>query len=304
MPEIPDITIYIERLEPRTLGTRFLGLRLDSPFVLRTVSPAPGELAGLAVQHIVRLHKRIIFQLEAEHFIALHLMRAGRLRWIPGDQEKKPDRVTLACLRFERGSLVLTEAGTKRRASIHLGRGPEALRALDPGGLEVLSATLPAFVAAMQRERHTLKRTLTDPRLFAGIGNAYSDEILHEARLSPLRMSDALDEAELKRLYQAIRATLSRWTEHLRAEVGDGFPEKVTAFHEGMAVHGRYGKPCPICGKKVQRIRYAESETNYCPTCQNEGRLLADRALSKLLKDDWPKTADQLEELKAERQKR
>lgn len=304
MPEIPDITVYIERLEPRVVGTRFLGLRLDSPFVLRTVSPAPAELAGLSVQRVSRLHKRIIFELEAEHFIAVHLMRAGRFRWIPGDQEKKADRITLASLRFERGSLVLTEAGTKRRASIHLGRGPEALRALDPGGLEVLSATLPAFVSAMQRERHTLKRTLTDPRLFAGIGNTYSDEILHEARLSPLRMSDALDEAELKRLYQAIRATLSRWTEHLRAEVGDGFPEKVTAFHEGMAVHGRYGKPCPVCGKKVQRIRYAESETNYCPTCQNEGRLLADRALSKLLKDDWPKTADQLEELKAERQKR
>ncbi|MFO0722988.1 MAG: DNA-formamidopyrimidine glycosylase family protein [Myxococcota bacterium] len=303
MPEIPDITVYVEQLEPRVVGSKLLDLKFISPFVLRTVTPPKEEFIGKTVQSVHRLHKRIIFSLEGERFLAVHLMRAGRFRWLEGDKEKKPDRLTLAAMRFEKGTLVLTEAGTKKRASVHLMQGKAALKTLDPGGIEVLTAALPEMVAVLKKERHTLKRSLTDPRLFAGIGNTYSDEILHAARLSPMRMSDSLKPEEEERLYLAMRRVLTEWTDRLRKETGAAFPEKVTAFHEGMAVHGRHGQLCPDCGQKVQRIVYAESETNYCPTCQNEGRLLADRALSRLLKEDWPKTLVELEELKAERRR-
>jgi formamidopyrimidine-DNA glycosylase len=293
MPELPDVTVYVEALRKRIRGQPLTALRLASPFVLRTVDPPPSELAGKRVIDITRMGKRILIALDGDRFIVIHLMIAGRFKWLPKGA-KVPGKVGLAAFDFPNGTLLLTEAGSKRRASIHLMRGRAAVDALDPGGIEVLETDLPTFRAALTRARHTLKRTLTDPHLFSGIGNAYSDEILHRARLSPIQMSTSLSDVEIERLFRATRDTLLDWTDRLRRESGEAFPEKVTAFREGMAVHGRYGKPCPDCGSPVQRIVYAENETNYCARCQTGGRLLADRALSRLLKGDWPKSIDEL----------
>jgi formamidopyrimidine-DNA glycosylase len=293
MPELPDVSVYVEALQQRLLGQPLLKLRLASPFVLRTFDPPPSQLHGKTVQSIRRLGKRIVFELDGELFLIVHLMIAGRFRWlIPG--AKVPGKLGLAALDFPNGTLVLTEAGSKRRASMHIVRGAEAVRAHDPGGIEPLEATLEEFAAALTRERHTLKRTLTDPHVFSGIGNAYSDEILHRARLSPVQLTTNLDAGEIERLWRATRETLIDWTNRLRAEAGGNFPEKVTAFRDGMAVHGRYDQPCPDCGAPVQRIVYADNETNYCARCQTGGRLLADRALSRLLHSDWPKSIDDL----------
>jgi len=294
VPELPDVTVYVERLAALVLGRPLERIRLASPFLLRTVSPRPAELAGRPVTGVVRLGKRIVVGVEGELFVVLHLMVAGRLRWRKAGA-KVPGRVGLAAFDFDNGTLLLTEAGTKRRASLHLVAGREGLAGF-PRGLEVLEADRDAFAEVLRRENHTLKRTLTDPRLLSGIGNAYSDEVLHRARLSPLRWTSRLAEEEVTRLYEATRDVLTEWTERLRAEVGDGFPDKVTAFRPEMAVHGRHRQPCPACGSAVQRIRYADNETNYCPECQTGGRLLADRALSRLLKGDWPKTLAELEE--------
>ncbi|HLG05645.1 MAG TPA: DNA-formamidopyrimidine glycosylase family protein [Gemmatimonadales bacterium] len=294
MPELPDITLYLDALESRILGRPLRRISLKSLFLLRTVEPPLDTVMGQAVEGLRRVGKRIALEFEGELFLVIHLMIAGRLRWIePGG--KSPRRITLAEFEFPEGTLLLTEAGTKRRASIHLVQGESALAALDRGGLDVLEAGLPEFAARLRAENHTLKRALTDPRLLSGIGNAYSDEILHAARLSPLTLTRRLADHEVSRLYEASRATLLGWIARLRAETGGEFPEKVTAFREGMAVHGRYGKPCPVCGGPVQRIRYAENETNYCARCQTGGRLLADRALSRLLKGDWPRSLDELE---------
>ena len=298
MPELPDVVLYIEALEPRLRGARLERVRLLSPFVLRSVDPPLAAAAGRAVSGLRRLGKRIVIGLDGDLFLLLHLMIAGRLHWRPAGA-RPPGKIGLAALDFSTGTLVLTEAGTKRRAAIHLVRGEEGVRAHDPGGLEVLGADLAAFRAALVAENHTLKRSLTDPRLFSGIGNAYSDEILHRARLSPVKLSRQLTDAESARLFEATRATLLDWCERLRREAGAKFPEGVTAFREGMAVHGRYGKPCPACGAPVQRIVHAENETNYCARCQTGGRLLADRALSRLLREDWPQTLEELEERKA-----
>ena len=294
MPELPDIVVYLEALGPRVVGRPLEALRIPSPFLLRTVDPPVADVTGRVVQELRRLGKRIVFRLDDDYFIVLHLMIAGRLRWQPRGAAI-PRRYGLAAFDFPNATLLLTEASKQQRASIHLARGARALAALDRGGLEVLEADLSAFQETLARERHTLKRALTDPRLFSGIGNAYSDEILHAARLSPLQLTSRLTNEEVERLHRATRATLRAWIERLRAETGDGFPEKVTAFREGMAVHGRYRKPCPVCGSAVQRIRYAENEVNYCPTCQTGGRLLADRALSRLLKQDWPRSLEELE---------
>ena len=293
MPELPDVTAYLEALEQRLMGERLRRLRFANPFVLRTVEPAPEALLGLQVTGFRRIGKRIVIELEGENFIAIHLMIAGRFRWLAAGA-KVPGKIGLAAFDFDGGTLVLTEAGSKRRASIHLVRGEEALRAFDPGGMEVLDSTVENFAAALRRERHTLKRSLTDPHLFSGIGNAYSDEILHRARLSPVQMTTNLSDDEVARLHTAMRETLSEWIERLRKEAAGGFPEKVTAFRPEMAVHGRYNQPCPVCGTPVQRIVYAENETNYCPRCQTGGKLLADRALSRLLRSDWPKSIDDL----------
>jgi formamidopyrimidine-DNA glycosylase len=292
MPELPDIVVYLEALRPRVVDRRLEALRISSPFLLRTVDPPVAEVVGRTVRDLRRLGKRIVFCLDDDYFVVLHLMIAGRLRWRPAGGKGVR---TLVAFDFPNGTLLLTEASKKQRASIHLARGERALAAHDPGGLEVLEADLAGFRDALTRERHTLKRALTDPRLFSGIGNAYSDEILHAARLSPLQLTSRLTDEEIARFHRATRATLTAWIERLRAETGDRFPEKVTAFREGMAVHGRYRKPCPVCGSPVQRIRYAENEVNYCPTCQTDGRLLADRALSRLLKEDWPRTLEELE---------
>jgi formamidopyrimidine-DNA glycosylase len=294
VPELPDITVYIDHLESRLVGQTLERVRLLNPFVLRSVTPPIAAAEGAKVTGLRRLGKRIVIELESELFLVLHLMIAGRLRWV-GKGAKLPGRITLAAFEFPSGTLIFTEAGTKRRASMHLVEGEAALAAMDPGGLEVLEAGLEEFAARLKRENHTLKRALADPRLFSGIGNAYSDEILHRARLSPVALSFALSEAEVTRLYQATRATLVEWTERLRRDAGGEFPEKVTAFREGMAVHGRFGKPCPACGSPVQRIVYAENETNYCARCQTGGKLLADRALSRLLKKSWPRSIDELE---------
>jgi formamidopyrimidine-DNA glycosylase len=294
MPELPDVAVYLEALEERIAGRKILKLRLGNPFVLRTVDPPPSAIAGRTVEALRRVGKRIVLALEGELFVVIHLMIAGRFRWLPPNA-KVPGKLGLAAFDFEHGTLILTEAGSKRRASIHLIQGEDALRALDPGGIEPLEMTLDEFRAALTRERHTLKRTLTDPRTFSGIGNAYSDEILHRARLSPVQMSTNLSDDELARLYHAIRDTLAHWTDRLRKDAAGKFPEKVTAFRPDMAVHGRYGQPCPDCGSPVQRIVHAENETNYCARCQTGGRLLADRALSRLLKGDWPKSIDDLE---------
>ena len=295
MPEIPDVVVYIERLRPRVEGKILERVRLASPFVLRTVDPPIAAVEGMRVLGLRRLGKRIVMVLESELFLVVHLMIAGRLHWKPRGA-KLPAKVGLAAFDFPNGTLTLTEAGTKKRASLHLVRGEAALANHNPGGLEVLEADESNFRASLLRENHTLKRALTDPQLFSGIGNTYSDEILHAARLSPLAMTQRLTEHEITRLFEATRQTLTEWTERLRRKVGDGFPEKVTAFREGMSVHGRFGQPCPVCGTAVQRIIYAENETNYCPRCQTNGKLLADRSLSRLLKDDWPRSIEELEE--------
>jgi formamidopyrimidine-DNA glycosylase len=297
VPELPDITAYLVALRGRVVGERLLAVRLGSPFLLRSTAPALSEAAGKTVVGVERIGKRIVFALEGELFLVLHLMIAGRLHW-KARGAKVGGRGAVAALDFEEGSLILSEASTKKRASLHLVLGLEGLREFDRGGLEVLEAELPAFREALARESHTLKRALTDPRLFSGIGNAYSDEILHRARLSPAKLTRRLSEDEVARLFDASRAVLREWADRLTREASKRFPEKVTAFREGMAVHGRYGKPCPVCGTPVQRIVYAENESNYCPTCQTEGRLLADRALSQLLRGDWPKTLEELEERK------
>jgi formamidopyrimidine-DNA glycosylase len=294
MPELPDITVYLECLAPRVVGQPLEQLLIRNPFVLRSVAPSPAELAGARVIGLRRLGKRIVFALEGERFVVVHLMIAGRLRWSAAGA-KPPGKLALALFTFPTGTLVLTEAGTKRRASIHLVAGEEGLESFRRGGLEVLEADQGQFAERLRSENHTLKRALTDPRLFSGIGNAYSDEILHRARLSPLALSRKLDDASVARLFEATRATLLDWTARLRAEVGSGFPDKVTAFREGMAVHGRYREPCPVCGAPVQRIRYADNETNYCARCQTGGRLLADRAMSRLLHEDWPRSIDEVE---------
>ena len=296
MPELPDILAYLAALEPRIAGHELLAVRLGSPFLLRSVSPPIAEAAGRRVLRLSRLGKRVVFELEGGLRLVLHLMIAGRLHWKPRGA-KVGGRGALAAFDFEDGSLVLTEAGTKRRASLHLVRDAEIAN-LDRGGLEVLESDLGGFRAALARENHTVKRALTDPRLFSGIGNAYADEILHRARMSPARLTSRLTEEETERLWHATLKTLEEWSGRLIAEARRSFPEQVTAFREGMAVHGRYGKPCPACGTPIQRIVYAENESNYCPTCQTGGKLLADRALSQLLKGDWPRTLEELEERK------
>ena len=294
MPELPDVVVYIEALEARIHGATLERVRLLSPFVLRSVEPPLAAAAGRRVRGLRRLGKRIVIELEGDLFLVLHLMIAGRLHWKPAGA-KPPGRIGLAAFDFSTGTLTLTEAGTKRRAALYLARGEPALREHDPGGLEVLTVDAASFGEALARETHTLKRALTDPGIFSGIGNAYSDEILHRARLSPVKQTRLLTDAERARLFEATRATLLHWCERLRREAGGGFPEGVTAFREGMAVHGRYGKPCPECGAPVQRIVYAENETNYCARCQTGGRLLADRSLSRLLHADWPRTLEELE---------
>ncbi len=295
MPELPDIVVYLEALEPRILGARLERVRNPSPFLLRSVDPPLTAVEGQTVHGLSRLGKRIVIELDRELFVVLHLMIAGRLHWKDAGAAL-PKRRGLAAFDFSTGTLHLTEAGTKHRASLHLVRGRPALAALDPGGVDVLTVDLAAFRAALTREHHTLKRALTDPRLFSGIGNAYSDEILHAARVSPLALTARLETQEIEQLYQATRQTLTVWVDRLRAETGDRFPEKVTAFRDGMAVHGRYGQPCPACGAPVQRIRYAENEANYCAGCQTDGKVLADRAFSRLLKDDWPRSLEEWEE--------
>ena len=294
MPELPDILAYLEALAPRVVGQPIESARLLSPFVLRTVDPPFSEIQGKRVQALDRLGKRIVFVLDDELRLVVHLMIAGRLRWRARDG-KLFGRITLAAFDFPEGTVALTEAGSKRRASIHLVRGESALEPFRRGGLNVLEITEQQFAERLQSESHTLKRALTDPRLFDGIGNAYSDEILHRARLSPLQLTRRLDEEGVSRLFASVQSTLREWIDRLSAEARKSFPEKVTAFREGMAVHGRYQKPCPVCGTPVQRIRYADNETNYCARCQTDGRLLADRAMSRLLKQDWPRTLEELE---------
>jgi formamidopyrimidine-DNA glycosylase len=293
MPELPDITVYIEALEQRVRGARLTDARIAHPFLLRTVDPPLSALYSRKVMAIRRIGKRIALGFEGDLWLVLHLMIAGRLHWFAAGA-KKGARTALASFTFETGTLTLTEAGTKRRAALHVLAGA-ALAAHDPGGLEVLEASYEEFRARLTAENHTLKRALTDPRAFSGIGNAYSDEILHHAGLSPVALTQRLDEPSIRRLYESIRAVLPEWTRRLRADAHGEFPEKVTAFRPDMAVHGRFGKPCPVCATPVQRIRYAENETNYCARCQTGGKLLADRALSRLLKSDWPRTVDELE---------
>ena len=294
MPELPDITVYLEALEQRVRGSRLVSTRIAHPFLLRTFDPPLSALQGRKVESLRRVGKRIAFGFEGDLWLVLHLMIAGRLHWFDAGTKVR-GRAPLASFTFDSGTLTLTEAGTKRRASLHVFGSRKDLDAHDPGGLEVLDSSFEEFRARLTAENHTLKRSLTDPRTFSGIGNAYSDEILHRAGLSPVALSQRLDEESTRRLYDAIRAVLPEWTASLRQDTQGKFPEGVTAFREEMAVHGRFGKPCPVCGTAVQRIRYAENETNYCPRCQTGGRLLADRALSRLLKSDWPKTVDELE---------
>ncbi len=289
MPELPDIVVYLEALERFVVGQPLQRVRLANPFILRSVTPPIEMIVGRTVVGVRRIGKRIVLDFGDELFLVIHLMIAGRLRWRPTGG-KVPAKLGIAYFDFPNGVLILTEAGTKRRASITMVDGERALAQVDRGGLEVLGASRDAFAERLRRENHTLKRSLTDPRLFSGIGNSYSDEILHRARLSPMHLTSRLTDEEVERLHLATIAILTEWSDRLRAEVGEGFPETVTAFREGMAVHGRYGQPCPDCGAPVQRIRYADNETNYCARCQNEGRVLADRALSRLLKEDFPRT--------------
>ena len=294
MPELPDLTIYIESLQSRIVGHQLENIRLASPFILRTVEPRMDEVRGKTIFGLQRIGKRIVFELEDELYLVIHLMIAGRFHW-KKPKSKIPGKVGHAAFDFSTGTLLLTEASTKKRASLHLVRGKSALTEFDRGGIEVLESSLEAFRSALLRENHTVKRSLTDPRLFSAIGNAYSDEILHRSRLSPLKLTRQMTEDEIVRLHRATISTLQEWIERLRSETGSEFPEKVTAFREEMAVHGRFGKPCPACGSRIQRIVYAENECNYCPRCQTGGRLLSDRSLARLLKDDWPKTIDDLE---------
>lgn len=303
MPEQPDITVYCEHIAKRTLGTPLEKVRLASPFVLRTAIPPIREAEGRLVQGVRRLGKRIILCLEDELFIVIHLMVSGRFKFLDRGA-KIPMKLGLAAFDFPVGSLILTEASSKKRASIHLAQGEEGLKAFDRGGVDPLQIDLATFAAALERETHTLKRSMTDPTILSGIGNGYSDEILHAAKLSPLKKSTQLSPEDMARLYEVTRRVLEEWTERLREESKDGFPEGVTAFRPEMRVHGRYGKPCPQCGTKVQRIVYADNETNYCPDCQTEGRLLADRSLSRLLGKDWPKSMEELEEKRPELQQR
>jgi formamidopyrimidine-DNA glycosylase len=294
MPELPDVVVYIKHLKERLAGRTLERIRLFNPFVLRSVAPPIGSAEGRKVLSLRRMGKRIIFELEGGLFLVLHLMIAGRLRWL-AKGKKPPGRISLAAFEFQNETLVLTEAGTKRRASLHLVEGEAALAAMNPGGIEVFEADLAQFARRLKQDNHTLKRALTDPHLFGGIGNAYSDEILHRAKLSPFAQTASLSEEDVKRLFEATRSTLFEWTERLRRKAGADLPEKVTAFHEEMAVHGRYRQPCPVCGSPVQRIVYAENETNYCARCQTGGKILADRALSRLLKASWPRSIDELE---------
>jgi formamidopyrimidine-DNA glycosylase len=297
MPELPDIAAYISALEPRIVGQPLEHVRIASAFLLRTARPPVASVEGRVVRELRRIGKRIAIAVDGDLWLVLHLMIAGRLHWRPTGA-KLSGRQNLAAFDFPHGSLVLTEAGTKRRASLHLFEGEEALRSIDPGGIDVLSSDLNSFRNALTVENRTLKRALTDPRILSGIGNAYSDEILHAAQLSPVKMTHKLDPQEWERLYTATQSTLKLWIERLIEESKAGFPEKVTAFRKDMAVHGRYGEPCPRCGQPIQRIRYADNETDYCVTCQTGGKLLADRSLSRLLKSDWPRTLDELETLK------
>jgi formamidopyrimidine-DNA glycosylase len=297
VPELPDIAAYLTALEPRIVGQSVVHVRLASPFLLRTVQPPLTDAEGRVVRELRRIGKRVAIGLDNDLWLVLHLMIAGRLHWRP-PEARLAGRNTLAAFDFPSGSLVLTEAGSKRRASLHILQGEEALRSADPGGIDVFTADLSEFRATLTAENRTLKRALTDPRLLSGIGNAYSDEILHAAQLSPITLTHKLAPEEWDRLFAATRQTLQLWIDRLQTEAKVAFPERVTAFREGMAVHGRYGKPCPRCGEKVQRIRYADNETNYCPPCQTNGKLLADRSLSRLLRSDWPRTLDELEALK------
>jgi formamidopyrimidine-DNA glycosylase len=293
VPELPDITVYVEALRHRVVGQSLEEVRLKTPFLLRTVEPPLADLIGRHVVAVERLGKRIILEMDDELFVVIHLMIAGRLHWkMKG--AKAGGRNDLAAFEFPSGVLSLTEAGTKRRASLHLVRGRAGLAEFKRGGLEPLDATFDEFAARLRSENHTVKRSLTDPRLFSGIGNAYSDEILHRARLSPVKLTSRLTDEEIAKLFDSTRTTLIEWTDRLRAEAGDTFPEKVTAFRPEMAVHGRFGQPCPVCGTPVQRIRYADNETNYCARCQTDGKLLADRGLSRLLKQDWPRSIDEV----------
>ena len=298
MPELPDIALYLHALSARVSGHRFQRLRLVSPFLLRSVDPPVSAIEGRTVATLERLGKRIVFGFDDDYFLVLHLMISGRLRWKPAGA-KIPGRLGLASMDFDNGALIVTEAATRKRASLYAVRGRAALAAHDPGGLEVLESSLDRFAERLRSQRRTLKRALTDPRIFSGIGNAYSDEILHAARLSPLQLTTNLDEGQVLTLYQAVRATLNEWIERLQLEGSGIFPEHVTAFRPDMAVHGRFGQPCPRCGAPVQRIAYADNECNYCAACQTGGKLLADRSLSRLLREDWPSTLEELEQLKA-----
>jgi formamidopyrimidine-DNA glycosylase len=297
MPELPDVTVYVEATRTRVVGHRLIRALVKSPFLLRTADPPLGATESTEVREVRRIGKQIAIGVAGDLWLVIHLKIAGRLHWGPA-APKASGRSLLAAFEFDNGWLWLTEAGTQRRAALHLVRGHSGLQSLDAGGVEPLDASGSAFAAALRAANHTLKRALTDPHIFSGIGNAYSDEILHRAKLSPIAMTQKLTAEEIERLYEATRATLTEWTERLRAESGDSFPEKVTAFRPGMAVHGRYGRPCPRCGATVQRIRYTSNETNYCAQCQTGGRLLADRAFSRLLHDDWPRTLDELEALR------
>ena len=294
MPELPDILLYLHALRPRVVGHQVRAVRLASPFLLRSVDPPLSAVEGRKIVDLHRLGKRIALEVEGETCLVFHLMIAGRFRWKEVGA-RIPGKVGLLALDFDHGSLILTEAGTRRQASLHVVQGRAALARHDPGGLEVLDSDLESFAAALKRTNHTLKRALTDPHLFSGIGNAYSDEILHAARLSPFRQTATLPDEDVRRLYEAAKLTLTTWIDRLQQETGEAFPEKVSAFRGGMAVHGRYGQPCPDCASPVQRIVYASNEANYCARCQTEGRLLADRSLSRLLREDWPRTLDELE---------
>jgi formamidopyrimidine-DNA glycosylase len=295
VPELPDIELYLHALRPRIVGHRLVRVRIASPFLLRTVNPSPADVEGRTVNDVRRLGKRIVWSMDTVVYIVIHLMVSGRFRWMPPGASI-PGKVGLAAFDFDAGTLLLTEAGARRRSALHIVAGDDALDDLDRGGLEVLSASLEEFATALTRDNHTLKRALTDPRLLSGIGNAYSDEILHAARLSPMQWTSRLSAEEMARLHRETTRVLTLWRDALIAETGDRFPEKVTAFRKGMAVHGRFGKPCPACGTPIQRIRYATNEADYCPVCQTGGRLLADRSLSRLLREDWPRSLEAMEE--------